>query len=252
MLSFFFLAGGGEGLCAQVIHLEGDSWEPYVMDAQADRPGFMVEVVTKALGKAGFSVDFKVIPWTRALADTASGKADGIVGIYFDQALKKHFIVPEEEAGISVNHLFVLRSSSWVYSGPRSLETQILGTIADYDYGELTTYIEDQIKSKSGRVQVVFGNDALQSNLRKLAAGRVTVIIEDALVAVHEARILGYLVLIKSAGTVRPANKVGIAFSAKNPQAVEWAQMFDRGMRALRQSGELKSILDKYGVSDWK
>lgn len=236
----------------QTIVLEGDVWAPYVMDPADGPPGFMVDLAEEALTRAGYRVEFKVTPWTRSLADLQSGEATAVVGIYFSQAAQKDFVVPSEELGVSVNQLFVTAGSPWKYSNPASLEGRVLATIADYDYGDLNAYIAQAIRENSPRVQVMFGNDALEKNLKKLITGRVDALVEDRVVVAFVARRLKVLDQIRPAGSVGPENRAGVAFSPKDPRAAEYAKALSEGIRKLRISGELKKVLDRYGVADWK
>jgi len=50
---------------------------------------------------------------------------------------------------------------------------------------------------------------------------------------------------------VKPS-KLFIAFSPKNPKSQEYAKLLSEGTAALRASGELRKILAKYGLSDWR
>ena len=43
-----------------------------------------------------------------------------------------------------------------------------------------------------------------------------------------------------------------VAFSPINPNSKKYTQLISDGMSNLRKSGKLKTILSKYGVSDWK
>jgi len=237
---------------AQTIRMEGNPWPPYLADAGAKDRGFMIDVAEAAFRTAGCTLALQVVPWSRALQDTEEGKADAVVGIYASQAKEKGLLLPSEEIGVSVNKLFVKAGSTWVYSGIPSLGGMILGTIADYDYGDLTPYVAEQVARKTGKVDEMHGNDALQANLNKLLLDRVTVIVEDAIVVDFATRELGMVGKVKAAGSVEPRNRVYIAFSPKNPKSASYAKALSDGIARLRRSGELKAILDRYGVADWK
>ena len=206
-----------DGAGGQTITLEGDVWAPHVMDPAYGSKGFMVDAAELALTRAGFPVTFKALPWTRALADTESGASAAVVGIYFSQASKRKYVVPTEELGISVNHLFVRSDSPWKYAGEDSLRGMVLATIADYDYGDLNSSIERAARDQSPQVQVMFGNDALEKKLRKLLTDQVTVLVEDPVVVSFVAKKMRISGLVKSVGVVAPANRAGIAFSPKDP-----------------------------------
>ena len=237
---------------SQTIHLEGDVWAPYVMDPSSGKNGFIVDIAKTVFERAGYSFHFKVVPWTRTLIDVENGSADGAIGIYFTQAYEKKFIVPDEEIGLSINKLFVLAGNTWTYKNQHSLDTMVLGTITDYDYGELNEYISSLHRSHSPFLQVQSGNEALEKNIKKLVNGRISVLIEDDLVLNYFARVLKVEKNIVEAGIAKPFNKVGIAFSTKNAKSVEYAKILSTGIQNIRKTGELKIILDKYHVKDWK
>ena len=222
------------------------------MDPASGKKGYMVDVAEAAFARAGYKILFAAVPWSRALVETESASSDGIVGIYFNQAKSKGFVVPSEEIGISTNNFFVENESTWAYSGINSLNSMTLGVIANYDYGELNDYIERLKSTNSNALQITSGNDALEKNLRKLISGRISVLVEDFVVTNYVARQIGIENRIKSAGMVKPRNQVGIAFSPVSPKSVKYAAILSEEIRNLRKSGELKTILDQYGVLDWK
>lgn len=251
LLGALLAFGLGRQAAAQTVTLEGDAWPPYVIDSPHGPKGFMVDIAVRAFKRAGLAVEFKIVPWSRALADVEEGTADGCVGIYFSQAREKRFVLPTEELGVSVNKLFVRRDTNWKYAGPASMEGMVLAGTADYDYGELNAYIATAKKNKSPAVDFISGNNALQQNLKKLLADRVTVLIEDGAVVGYIAKQMDIADAIKIAGEVPPPHKVGIAFSAKNPTAATYARILSEEIQKMRASGELLAILAAYAVPDW-
>jgi len=248
----FFLFFSAISLIAQSISLAGDVWAPYVMDPQTGRKGFMVDIAEAAFKKAGYRVNFKIVPWSRTLVEVEKGVFDGAVGIYFEQADEHKFIVPTEEIGISVNRFFVKKENGWRYNGPASVRNITFGVIADYDYGELNSYINQQKKTESSMVEIMAGNEALEKNIRKLMTNRISALVEDEIVVNYYLRKLGFFNDIKEAGIVPPSNRVAIAFTVKNKKSAEYSRILSEGVRQMRKSGELKAILDRYFVKDWK
>jgi polar amino acid transport system substrate-binding protein len=238
----------------KTITLKGDVWPPYVMDPGEGKNGFMVDVAMAALSKYGFEVKFTNEPWTRTLDDLEKGRTDGVVGIYFSDAAGRKLVIPVEEIGISINKFYVKKDSSWKYSNIKSLEKIVLGVIDSYDYGEINPYIEAQKKlpSAAKKVGIMYGDKGLENNLKKLMIGRITATVEDHLVMNYTSSKMGLQDKIKEAGSVKPLNKVGIAFSPGNPMSKDYATALSSGIEKMRASGELKKILDKYGVKDWK
>jgi polar amino acid transport system substrate-binding protein len=238
----------------KTITLKGDVWPPYVMDPAEGKNGFMVDVASAALSKYGFEVKYTNEPWTRALDDLEKGKADGVVGIYFSDAAGRKLVVPDEEIGVSINKFYVKNDSSWKFTTIKSLEKVVLGVIDSYDYGEINPYIESQKKlpNNQRKVDIMYGDKGLENNLKKLMIGRITATVEDHLVMAYTSKKMGLQDKIKEAGSVKPTNKVGIAFYPGNPMSKDYAKALSSGIAKMRASGELKKILDKYGVKDWK
>ncbi|MBF0239724.1 MAG: transporter substrate-binding domain-containing protein, partial [SAR324 cluster bacterium] len=133
----------------------------------------------------------------------------------------------------------------------QSLEKISLGVIADYLYGdEFDEYVK-KYKDDDKRVQVVFGDGALSSNIKKVMIGRIDSFVEDMMVCNSELKNM------KKSGDVVPAGQlvesnVYIAFSPNLETSEAYAKILTEGMIKLRKTGQLKEILDKYGLSDWK
>ncbi len=87
--------------------------------------------------------------------------------------------------------------------------------------------------------------------MRKLLLGEVNVVLEDGAVFALKARELTMTDKFADAGRTK-AEKVFVVFAPGRPESKKYAQMFDQGIRELRQSRKLAGILKKYGVSDWK
>ena len=237
------LAGG------DVITLRADEWCPYNCDPHSDAPGFIVEMAQVIFKKAGHSVDYDIMPWARAIQDTRKGKFNGIIGAGKEDA--PDFIFPETEQAQMVNVFYVRKNDSWKYDGVGSLEGKVLGVIKDYTYiDDIDTYISEHEKN-SKKVQVASGESALDSNVKKLLAGRIDILIEDS-------NVMGLYIKknlkenqLQTAGNL-PPDMLFIAFSPANPKSPSYAEIISKGIVELRQSGELNMILDKYGLKDWK
>jgi polar amino acid transport system substrate-binding protein len=55
----------------------------------------------------------------------------------------------------------------------------------------------------------------------------------------------------RNAGCLKP-DEVTIALSPKDPKAKEYAKLLSDTVVAMRKDGRLKSLLTKYGISDWE
>lgn len=147
--------------------------------------------------------------------------------------------------------IYVKEEDSFVYKGLESLLNRKLGVIIDYSYsGGLAEYIKAH--TNTPRIQPVGGLDPLEQNLQKLKAGRIDTLCEGSLVMEnHLKNITKVDIKLKAVGSLSKS-KSYIAFTPQNPKSPELAKILSDGMIQLRKSGELKKILDKYGLKDWK
>ncbi|NIB43456.1 amino acid ABC transporter substrate-binding protein [Pseudomaricurvus alkylphenolicus] len=228
--------------------LVADEWCPYNCAPGSDRPGFMVEIAQHALAKEGHTVVYKTVPWARAIANARLGLYQGIIGAGREET--PDFVFPEIESGHSTHTFYVKRGNAWRFEGLESLESVNLGAIIHYSYGGLFSDYILPNKDKQN-VQVIGGENTLGRNIKKLITGRIDVLIEDKAVFQHHLFITSTLDQFQVAG-VSQKEKVYIAFSPNNGKSKHYAQIINSGMKELRESGRLKRILEKYGVSDWR
>lgn len=245
-MGLLFSLGSG---WADVITLRADEWCPYNCEPNSAEPGFMIEIAQAIFKKAGHSVEYDVMPWARAIQDTRKGKFNGIIGAGKEDA--PDFVFPEVELAEMTGAFYVKQGTAWTYAGLESLKDKTLGVIKDYSYSEdIDGYIEENGKN-SKLVQVASGDSALDSNVKKLLSGRIDVLIEDSNVMGLYIKSNKQENALQSAGKLSP-DDLFIAFSPSLPKSNEYAKILSDGIVAMRMSGELAAILDKYGLKDWK
>ncbi|MBD8527786.1 substrate-binding periplasmic protein [Pseudomarimonas arenosa] len=234
---------------AATISIVADEWCPYNCEPGSDKPGFMIEIAEKTLGAAGHTIDYKNMPWSRAIDEARKGKFDAIVGAAKDDA--PDFTYPAEPLGLSGSIFVVRKGEAWRYAGLDSLAGHAIGVIQDYSYDdELDQYIEANAKD-SAKVQVAAGETALETNIKKLEAKRIDALVEDQSVLNYALAQAGKSGAFDLAGKLSDA-EIYIAFSPAKKESAEYAKILSEGLAKLRASGELKQILAKYGLEDWK
>lgn len=235
---------------AGVITVRADEWCPYNCAPDAAKPGYMIEVLKLIYGKAGHSIDYQVLNWARSLEETRSGKVTAVVGAVVSDA--EDLVYPKNAFGMSANGFCQRKGEKWSYDGAKSFNGKVLGVIRDYSYDdeEIDGYIEKHKKDEK-KIQVASGENALELSLRKLAKGRVDLVIDDIAVLQGTVKELGLGAELSCAPSGEP-DPVYVAFSPKDPKAKEYAALFDKGIEELRRDGTLKKILAGYGLRDWK
>ncbi|SLM31960.1 ABC transporter, periplasmic domain [Desulfamplus magnetovallimortis] len=234
---------------AETITIVADRWCPYNCKPDSDRPGYGIEAAKIIFERAGHTVDYSVVPWARALKHTSDGKYNAVIGAFIEDA--PDFIFPENEIGVSQISFFVKKGNPWKYTGIESLESIKAGIILDYSYGENLDKYFSSVKQNQSKVDITAGDNALISNIKKLDAGRIDAAIEDTNVFYHTAKQINMLDKVSIAGNSHK-EKLYIAFSPALSNSKQYADLLSEGINQLRDSGELKTILDKYGLIDWK
>jgi polar amino acid transport system substrate-binding protein len=251
VLAIFIVNTGESSGASNVITVRADIWPPYNDDPASGLPGSMVEIIKIIYQKAGYEIDYQVMPWARSVMAVEQGTFDAIIGASTECP---ECITPKESIGEMINHFYVKKGGNWRYTGPDSLKTVSVGVIADYSYtDDFDAYMEKN-KNDSKKIDVMHADDALQKNIKKLLAGRIGAIIENTLVFPWTVKAMGLKESdFEDAGELENSKlELFIKFSPHKDASQTYADIFDKGMKELRSSGELKEILAKYGMTDWK
>ncbi|OGR32370.1 MAG: hypothetical protein A2091_00490 [Desulfuromonadales bacterium GWD2_61_12] len=235
---------------AGVVTVRADEWCPYNCAPDAAKPGYMIEVLKLIFAKAGHTVDYQQMNWARSIEEARIGKITAIVGAVVSDA--EDLVYPKNAFGMSANGFCLRQGEKWSYRGVKSFDGKVLGVIRDYSYDdeEIDGYIEAN-KKNDKKIQISSGENALELSLRKLAKGRVDLVIDDSAVLQGTVQDLGLAGELSCAASGEP-DPVYVAFSPKDPKAKEYAALFDKGIEELRRDGTLKKILAGYGLHDWK
>ena len=234
---------------SQTITIVADDWCPYNCEPGSDSPGYIVELAHEIFTSAGFRLEYKYVPWARALKEVTKGTYGGAIA-----ATPKEMpngIFPEEELGYYANDLIIRKGDPWRFKNIDSLKRVKLGAIKDYNYGkQMDAYIEKHMNSTA--VQVLSGNNCVERNLRKLLDSRIDVYLEDRNVAFYTAKQMNIIDEIEFGGTEGKPIAMYIGFSSANPESKTYARLLSEGIKRMRKSGQLAKILKKYSVKDWK
>lgn len=234
---------------ADTLTIRADEWCPYNCAPSDKKIGFGIEIAKAIFEKAGHTVDYKVLNWTRSIEETRAGNYIAVLGATKTEV--PDFVYPKEPIGQYQTGYASLNEKPYEYSGPSSLEDKLLGAIQSYNYDpEIDAYIAAN-KNNHNRIEFVTGDDALTKNINKLLAGRLDVVLDSTYVLLYKIDSMGATDKIHISLPTK-TDMVYLAFSPKNPKSQDYADLFDKGIAELRATGELKTILAKYGLKDWK
>jgi polar amino acid transport system substrate-binding protein len=236
----------------ETITIVADRWCPYNCEPGSERPGVMIEIAQKAFAKHNISIEYLVLPWTRALDETRKNKYTAVGRAGREDA--PDFVFPSVAQGHMNNVFYVKKGNPWRYTDVASLEKVSLGVIADYSYSEVVDAYIMAHKNEPKFVQVITGDGALDINVKKLIAGRIGAMIDEENVIRYYLSQHDVANQVERAGSI-PASKkddLFIAFSPKEPKAKIYANILAKETKEMRKSGELKKILATYNLTDWQ
>lgn len=234
---------------ADTVTIRGDKWFPMNGGPKDELPGYMIEMANEILAPHGHTVDYKTLAWEQSVADVRAGKFDCVVGAGHDDA--PDFLFPGESMGKMRNVMYVRKGSDWKYTGIESLTAIRLGAIEAYTYSdELDAYIE--ANKNSPKVRLINANNGLAQNIKKLKAVRIDAVVEADVVMQAKLKEMGMTGEIVSAGDLDSVDDLYIACTPAKESSKTYVKLLTDGIKALRESGRLKAILDKYGLVDWK
>lgn len=242
-------ATAGAAAAAASVTLAADEWCPYNCAVGSDRPGYMVEIARRAFARRGVTVNYVVMPWSRALADAEAGKVDGVIG-----ASKTDFrsgVFPRIPQGRNEAVLVLNADNPFTWSGLPSLRGLRLAAVQGYSYdqGPIDAWLASPEAKKL--VEFGWGEEVQSQNIRKLLTRRVDAWIENRNVALMTIADISPLPALKMV-SVGAAESVYVAFSRSKSNAATYAELLAAETAALRKSGELAQILAKYNLRDWE
>ena len=232
---------GGASAQSETLRIATGELPPYASSARADQ-GMSLHIVRQAFAKAGVQVEYVFLPWTRALVETRDGKWDATAAWGRNAERDKGFLISDNV--LTEQWQILYRSDrSFTWSSLQDLAGLRIGVVADYSY---TPVFWRMVKDGTLRADVA-PDDV--SNLNKLLAGRVDVVPLDRNVACD---LLGAKFTGEQARRVRAHPKLFVPdftthlmMSEKLPASAKRMEAFNRGLKALRQSGEYGKILQQ-------
>ncbi len=242
-------ADAGESAPDSLIILAADAWPPYNCAADDTLEGYLVEVARAVFEPLGYRVEYRIVPWQRALAGTLAGTYDAALGA--SPAEADGLVLPATELLLSRAALFARADSDLRIAGPADLDPLSVGAISGYNYdGWLGLWLQANAE-RPDRVQLLSGDYPIRQNLQKLVGGRLDLVADNPASIAYTAGRLGLADLIRQVAISGDPEACHIAFAPAGGQGAHLAALLDQGVAALRQDGRFAAILARYGLRDW-
>lgn len=220
------------------IVLSNQEYPPY-MGKSLPRQGLLSAVVREAFLRGGVKVSYEFFPNNRTLQMARSGNVDGSLGWAPNPDRKKQLLYTDPV--MSLGMVFVQRNET-------PISWRSLSDLSPYRIGITTGNFystEFEALQKSGDLEVDPANDDV-TNLRKLLARHIDLFPIDREVGTY---LLAQNFKPEQARQLLVQNKpfwtapMHVVIWKKHPRAAELVQRFNRGLKLLRESGDMERTL---------
>ncbi|RYY75604.1 MAG: transporter substrate-binding domain-containing protein [Gammaproteobacteria bacterium] len=209
-----------------------DSWSPY---SDKHGLGISTNIINAAFAKEGIKTEIHVRPYARVLQEVKSGTLDGGYNVTRQENTESDFIFGHEPILQAKAYWYVYSHSALNFQSIKQVPDLLrVGGIIDYEYGDI--YEQQRGRFKEVRVP-------RQSQLIKmLKTGRI----DAAIMFEEEAnQTLREMDLPKDALRkilFNHTSDIYVAFSRKKEASHKNAATLDKGLRALKASGEYEKL----------
>ncbi|MBI9085742.1 MAG: transporter substrate-binding domain-containing protein [Desulfobacterales bacterium] len=245
LFALFFFLGLSKSLPAEEnLKFVGiDKIEPMSWNAQGEARGFICDIV-KEIGRiAGFKSEISLLPFKRALKTLQEGRTDGMISLHYKKGREAFALYPREPLYKTKFCIFVKEGKGFPFSGIKDLYGKRVGKMSGWFLGN-----EFDNAVKHGKI-VLDETTLLESNIRKIVAGRIDAYLGTYFATSYEIKNLGlkdrivalpdsikeesvYMVISRNGNTIK--DKTG--FLKRLDAAVEFA----------RDEGVMDRLTDKY------
>lgn len=244
MRTFLILAIGfmATFASAEKITLANGDWAPY-MSKDLKMHGYMSHIVKEAFASEGVEVNYVFLPWKRGFEDAKAGKYQGSLIWGFNEERAKDFLFSDPVAQLGTS-LFHLKSKAFDWSTPEDLKNLKLGGVVGYAYG-----VED-LENK-GVIKILRISSA-DANYRKLASGRIDIVLEDTEVGHGLVSKLGLANTVTAHSKTLKPRKYSVIISKKVANAKHLLEAFNKGLKTIKSDGRYQKFVEASRRGEYK
>ncbi|MFZ3047471.1 MAG: transporter substrate-binding domain-containing protein [Desulfatirhabdiaceae bacterium] len=250
---FLLLACGS--LDAETLNIAVHEFCPYLCEPAKEngKEGYVVAVLKAVYEPEGYKLKFHRVSYVQGIRDTEQGRYDGMPML--NSRSSKKIVLSEEPCGTLIQNFYVKKGDPWKYEGIKSLENIHVGSIHGYNYASLDPEYDAYLQkfSNTNPKKVFYADTETPSltNLTMILEGKITTFNECSYLVDYislKEGLTGKFGIAGNLGTLE--NYMGI--SPKRPDARKLAEIFNQGIKKLRNTGQLNTILSGYGLMDWE
>jgi polar amino acid transport system substrate-binding protein len=204
--------------------------------------GSSTETVTKALQIMGYEANIRMLPWNRAYAEAAEGKAALLFTFSKSAEREKDFFFTDSLASIEVV-FFKRKTDDITWEGLRDLKDYRIGYVQGYNYG--STFMEAIQEGVFNRTDLIAASTTVDyQQLLKLATHRIDLAVCPKkqcthIITMNLSKFSDLDYINKSIG---PAREFYGGFSKKWPNAEAMRDQFNQALRQVKFKREKNLI----------
>jgi polar amino acid transport system substrate-binding protein len=222
---------------AEPLKVCSNEWPPYTFLQDGEVRGIDADTMKLALDNLGIPFEIALEPWRRCLYRMQHGTLDILLDAFYnEERAKLMFYVPTPMADTEMV-LFYAKTRPHLVSSAKELTGLRVGTEPGYEYNDKefahgTHFIREDAPT-------------VESNLGKLALGRIDLVLTDRAVGLFTATTMGIQDTLAYNEKPLYNDNVYILFR-RTPALAEVVPRFDAELKRIKASPEYQEILRRY------
>lgn len=211
-----------------------NSWPPY---SDENGQGISTSLIEAAFAKVGITPSFKVLPYSRVLHDLKSGKIDGGYNVARQSTTIDKYVFGKEPLLLAKTYWYFIPNKHPQIKSIEDAPDQFkIGTILDYEYGDIYEVQRNRFKE--------FQLSKQSQIIRMLQQGRLDAGLMSEREAEFALKEMKLPINTLEKRFINHVDEIYLVFSLKHERSTWLAEQFDKGLIALKESGEYERLAE--------
>ncbi|MBU2711108.1 substrate-binding periplasmic protein [Zooshikella harenae] len=237
----YWLLSLADPVWAKTVVLGAEEWYPYISPTLEDK-GFTGRIIKEAFALSKIDVEFRIMPWARALKMTKEGTIDGTFLWYKTPEREPFFFFSQEPVANITVVFFHLKKFDFTWETLDDLKKYRIGATIGY-------HISDQFDEydKAGKINVHRIKSDTQI-LKMMIRGRLDLFPQDILVGygqIYQAFPRHIAMLFTNNTKPLTSRPAYLLLTKQDPANQALVKLFDKGLKELKDSGQFDAYFDE-------